>query len=135
MLDKLSDYDFNLPPGAIAQKPVSPREAARLLVPKDGQFFDHHIADLPDLLRPGDLVIVNNTRVIPAQLTGRKGEGRIGFTLHKRLGTDSWQAFARPAKNAPPAARLTFRTGCVQKFWTSWKMGRLICALTCLVQH
>ena len=60
MLDKLSDYDFYLPPGAIAQKPVSPREAARLLVPKDGQFFDHHISDLPDLLQPGDLVIVNN---------------------------------------------------------------------------
>ena len=87
MLDKLSDYDFNLPPGSIAQKPVSPRESARLLVPKSGQFFDHHIADLPGLLRPGDLVIVNNTRVIPAQLAGRKGQGRIGFTLHKRLGT------------------------------------------------
>ena len=111
MLDKLSDYDFNLPPGAIAQKPVSPREAARLLVPKDGQFFDHHIADLPGLLRPGDLVIVNNTRVIPAQLTARKGEGRIGFTLHKRLGTDSWQAFAKPAKKCTPGSVIEFESG------------------------
>ena len=111
MLDKLSDYDFNLPPGAIAQKPVSPREAARLLVPEDGQFCDHHIADLPDLLRPGDLVIVNNTRVIPAQLTGRKGEGRIGFTLHKRLGADSWQAFARPAKKCTPGSQIDFQDG------------------------
>ena len=111
MLDKLSDYDFHLPLGAIAQKPVSPREAARLLLPKDGQFFDHQIADLPDLLRPGDLVIVNNTRVIPAQLTGRKGEGRIGFTLHKRLGTDSWQAFARPAKKCTIGSQIDFQDG------------------------
>jgi S-adenosylmethionine:tRNA ribosyltransferase-isomerase len=111
MLDKLSDYDFNLPASAIAQKPVSPREAARLLVPEGGQFYDHHIADLPDLLRPGDLVIVNNTRVIPAQLTGRKGEGRIGFTLHKRLRADSWQAFAKPAKKCITGSQIEFQDG------------------------
>ncbi len=79
MLDKLSDFDFELPPEAIAQKPSVPREAAKLLYPHAGKFQDHIIADLPELLQSADLLIVNNTRVIPAQLTGRKGEGVFGL--------------------------------------------------------
>jgi S-adenosylmethionine:tRNA ribosyltransferase-isomerase len=79
MLDKLSDFDFELPAEAIAQKPADPREAARLLYPQGERFRDHVIADLPDLLRAGDLLIVNNTRVIPAQLTGRKGRWAYPF--------------------------------------------------------
>ena len=111
MLDKLSDFDFELPAEAIAQKPADPREAARLLYPQGERFRDHVIADLPDLLRAGDLLIVNNTRVIPAQLTGRKGDGRIRFTLHKREASDSWQAFAKPAKKCIPGTIISFEEG------------------------
>lgn len=111
MLDKLSDFDFELPPEAIAQKPSVPREAAKLLYPHAGKLQDHRIADLPVLLQPGDLLIVNNTRVIPAQLVGRKGAGRIRMTLHKRLGPDSWQAFAKPAKKCTPGSVIEFEAG------------------------
>ena len=111
MLDKLSDFDFELPAEAIAQKPADPRESARLLYPQGDSFTDHLIADLPDLLRAGDLLVVNNTRVIPAQLTGRKGEGRIRFTLHKREASDSWQAFAKPAKKCTPGTMIGFEEG------------------------
>lgn len=111
MLDKLSDFDFELPAEAIAQKPADPRESARLLYPQGVSFTDHLIADLPDLLRAGDLLVVNNTRVIPAQLTGRKGEGRIRFTLHKREASDSWQAFAKPAKKCTPGTMIAFEEG------------------------
>lgn len=111
MLDKLSDFDFELPAEAIAQKPADPRESARLLYPQGDSFTDHLIADLPDLLRAGDLLVVNNTRVIPAQLTGRKREGRIRFTLHKREASDSWQAFAKPAKKCTPGTMIAFEEG------------------------
>ncbi len=111
MLDKLSDFDFELPAEAIAQKPADPRESARLLYPQGDSFTDHLIADLPDLLRAGDLLVVNNTRVIPAQLAGRKGEGRIRFTLHKREASDSWQAFAKPAKKCTPGTMIAFEEG------------------------
>lgn len=111
MLDKLSDFDFELPAEAIAQKPADPRESARLLYPQGDSFTDHLIADLPDLLCAGDLLVVNNTRVIPAQLTGRKGEGRIRFTLHKREASDSWQAFAKPAKKCTPGTMIAFEEG------------------------
>ncbi len=111
MLDKLSDYDFDLPAQAIAQHPVHPREAARLLYLKASQIEDKTIADLPDILRPNDLLIVNNTRVIPAQLFGFRGAGRIGFTLHKRISEDIWQAFAKPAKKCTPGTIIQFADG------------------------
>ncbi len=111
MTDKLSDFDFHLPSGAIAQKPAVPREAARLLFPQAGGFDDLTVADLPRLVRPGDLFIVNNTKVIPAQLSGKKAAGRIGFTLHKKLAPDSWQAFAKPAKKCTPGTLITFDNG------------------------
>ena len=95
---KLSDFDFALPERLIAQHPVSPRDAARLLhVPKQGPFADRGVCDLPALLERGDVLVVNDTRVIPARLTGRRGEARIEVTLHKHLGPSRWAAFARPA--------------------------------------
>ena len=98
LIMKLSDFDFELPAEAIAQKPVEPRDSARLLDCTDGQLVDRHIYDLPDLLRPNDLLIVNNTKVIPAQLTGQIGAGKIGITLHKRDDSAIWRAFAKPAR-------------------------------------
>ena len=92
-------FDFELPQDRIALRPVSPRDSAKLLlVDGDRPLEDRSVRDLPDLLRPGDCLVFNDTRVIPAQLTGRRGEARIGATLHKRLGLRQWQAFVRNAK-------------------------------------
>jgi S-adenosylmethionine:tRNA ribosyltransferase-isomerase len=98
-------FDFELPPERIALRPASPRDAARLLVVTPGQspeWQDRAVRDLPDLLREGDALVVNDTRVIPARLSGRRiGRGeepRIEATLHKRIDGSRWRAFVRPAK-------------------------------------
>jgi S-adenosylmethionine:tRNA ribosyltransferase-isomerase len=92
-------FDFDLPPELIALRPARPRDAARMLVVVgDDGFEDRSARDLPSLLRAGDLLVFNDTRVIPAQLEGRRGEARIGATLHKRIDLRRWQAFVRNAK-------------------------------------
>jgi S-adenosylmethionine:tRNA ribosyltransferase-isomerase len=109
----LSDFDFDLPPGLIARHPVEPRDAARLLVVGSG-LADRHVRDLPELLRPGDLLVVNDTKVIPAQLAGwregggERGEAAIEVTLHRNAGGRLWQAFARPGKRLRPGDRIHF---------------------------
>ena len=108
MTSLLSDYDYLLPEQLIAQCPVKPRDHARLLDTSAGTCHDRHIYDLPDMLDDGDVLVVNNTHVIPAQLIGRKGEGRIRFTLHQRSGANSWKAFAKPAKKCTPGTVITF---------------------------
>lgn len=97
-------FDFELPPERIALRPVRPRDSARMLVVEsvqpssDRPFADKIVRDLPDVLRPGDVLVFNDTRVIPAQLEGTRGEARIGATLHKRIDLRRWQAFIRNAK-------------------------------------
>jgi S-adenosylmethionine:tRNA ribosyltransferase-isomerase len=95
-------FDFPLPPERIALRPARPRDAARLLVVRPGHFEDRTVRDLPELLQPGDQLVVNDTRVIPASLHGRRiGRGpetRIEATLIKRLDGSRWQAFAKPGK-------------------------------------
>jgi S-adenosylmethionine:tRNA ribosyltransferase-isomerase len=96
-------FDFNLPPERIALRPASPRDAARMLVVRPGQpFEDRAVRDLPDFLRPGDQLVVNDTKVIAAQLTGRRlGRGvepKIEATLIKRIDGSRWQALVKPAK-------------------------------------
>ena len=96
-------FDFDLPPERIALRPARPRDAARLLVVRPGApFEDRVVHDLPDLLRPGDQLVVNDTRVIPASLSGRRiGRGpetAIEANLVKRLDGSRWQAFVKPAK-------------------------------------
>jgi S-adenosylmethionine:tRNA ribosyltransferase-isomerase len=92
-------FDFDLPLERIALRPARPRDAARLLVvPGEGAFADLTVRDLPGQLRAGDVLVFNDTRVIPAQLEGRRGEARIGATLHKRIDLRRWQAFVRNAK-------------------------------------
>lgn len=99
---KTSDFDFELPPDRIAEHPVRPRDAARLLdVATDG-LHDRIVHDLPKLLRPGDLMVVNDTRVIPARLDGLRGTVKVEITLHKREGEREWLAFARPGKRLRP---------------------------------
>ena len=102
-------FDFDLPPELIALRPARPRDAARMLVVRgEGAFEDRGVLDLPDLLSPGDVLVFNDTRVIPAQLEGRRGEARIGATLHKRLDLRRWQAFVRNAKRLREGDRVDF---------------------------
>ena len=91
-------FDFALPPERIALRPASPRDAARLLAVTGEGMADHVVSDLPRLLRAGDLLVFNDTRVIPAQLDGRRGEASVGVTLHKREGPRRWRAFVKNAK-------------------------------------
>lgn len=106
-------FDFELPQDRIALRPVSPRDAARMLVVAgDGTLTDRTVSDLPELLTPGDVLVFNDTRVIPAQLEGRRrsatGEARIGVTLHKRIDLRRWQAFVRNAKRLAVGDRIEF---------------------------
>jgi len=106
-------FDFELPSENIALRPASPREAARLLVVEgDGVLRDHTIADLPDWLEPGDQLVVNDTKVIAAQLSGRRigreTEPKIDATLIKRLDGSRWQALVRPAKKLVPGDVIRF---------------------------
>jgi S-adenosylmethionine:tRNA ribosyltransferase-isomerase len=104
-------FDFDLPPDRIALRPASPRDSARLLGVHGEHIQDRLVSDLPHLLRPGDILIFNDTRVIPAQLEGRRGEARIGATLHKREGPRAWRAFVRNAKRVRDGDRIDFGSG------------------------
>ena len=108
---KLSDFDYELPPEAIAVEPARPRDSARLLDLQGSVIHDRVIRDLPSLLQPGDLLVVNNTRVIPARLAGRRGEAGIGITLHKHEGGANWQVFAKPARKCRPDDIIHFGAG------------------------
>jgi S-adenosylmethionine:tRNA ribosyltransferase-isomerase len=110
---RVDDFDFHLPPDLIALRPVAPRDAARLLVVgEDGSREHRTVRDLPDLLREGDVLVTNDTRVIPARLTGMRlaraeGQGAaIEITLYKRVSESSFRAFARPAKRLKPGDRV-----------------------------
>jgi len=105
-------FDYELPDEAIATRPMEPREQARLLcVGADGGLDDRHVGDLPALLRPDDLLVANDTRVLPAQLEGRRGDARIELTLHMHLGPGRWRAFARPARKLKPGDRIDIAPG------------------------
>jgi S-adenosylmethionine:tRNA ribosyltransferase-isomerase len=112
---RLSDFDFDLPDDRIALRPAQPRDAARLLVVEDGALSDRHVRDLPDLLRAGDLLLFNDTRVIPARLNGvRPREGStvaVEATLHKRLSPDRWTAFMKPGRRLAVGDRVEFGDG------------------------
>jgi len=93
-------FDFELPSERIALRPARPRDSARLLLVEGKDISDREMLELPDLLRPGDVLVFNDTKVIPAQLEGHRGDASIGATLHKREGPREWQAFLRNAKRA-----------------------------------
>jgi S-adenosylmethionine:tRNA ribosyltransferase-isomerase len=103
----LSTFDFHLPPDRIAHTPARPRDSARLLHVSD-TLSDHHIPDLARLLRPGDLLVANDTRVVPAQLAARRGEASIGLTLDQPRPDGTWHALARNARRLHPGDVLTF---------------------------
>jgi len=106
-------FDFDLPPDRIALRPASPRDEARLMVVAPGAaIVDAHVRDLADLLQPGDALVFNDTRVIPAQLEGlRRRDGTsagVSATLHRRVAPDRWLAFVRGAKKLQPGDRVQF---------------------------
>lgn len=108
---KVSDFDFDLPAERIALHPVEPRDAARLLVVRPDQpLLDGHVTDLLTILQPGDVLVVNDTRVLPAELSGTRTRGdlvaKVAFNLHKRVDAHTWRAFARPAKKLHVLDRL-----------------------------
>jgi len=117
---RASDFDFDLPDDRIAHHPARPRDSARLLHVTGDALADLHVRDLTTLLRPGDLLVANNTRVIPAQLTARRGDARIGITLDRPLADGAWQVLAKNARR--------LRAGDVLRFDGS-------ATLTATVQH
>ena len=104
-------FDFELPPERIALRPANPRDSARLLLVRGGDVEDHVVTDLPKLLKQGDVLVFNDTKVIPAQLEGRRGEAKVGATLHKREGPREWRAFIRNAKRVREGDRIEFAAG------------------------
>ncbi len=108
---RVDAFDFDLPPERIALRPARPRDAARMLVVAGGAMTDAGVRDLPQWLRPGDCLVFNDTRVIPAQLEGRRGDARIGATLHKRIDLRRWQAFVRNAKRLRIGETVDFGAG------------------------
>ncbi|MFN3585563.1 tRNA preQ1(34) S-adenosylmethionine ribosyltransferase-isomerase QueA [Phenylobacterium sp.] len=110
---RVADFDFDLPEEAIALRPASPRDSARLLLVRPGEAFqDLHVRDLPGLLRAGDVLVLNDTRVIPARLKGvrTRGDSRVAVeaTLHQRKSGHVWTAFMRPGKRLQPGDRVSF---------------------------
>jgi S-adenosylmethionine:tRNA ribosyltransferase-isomerase len=111
-------FDFDLPPERIALRPAVPRDAARMLIVRPqakDQIEDRMIRDLPDMLRPGDVLVVNDTRVIPARLVGHRLRGetraKIEVLLHKRVSPTHWLAFAKGAKKLKPGEKILFPRG------------------------
>jgi S-adenosylmethionine:tRNA ribosyltransferase-isomerase len=104
-------FDFDLPADRIALRPARPRDAARLLAVTPDRMLDRGVRDLPALLRAGDCLVFNDTQVVPAQLDGRRGEARIGATLHKREGPRGWRAFVRNGRRLAEGDRVDFGGG------------------------
>ena len=113
---RVDAFDFDLPAECIALRPADPRDASRLLVVDPGEppaLSDRAFGDLPDLLRPNDLLVFNDTKVIAARLTGRRvgrGEGtpKIEVTLHRRTDASRWWCFAKPARKLQPGDTIAF---------------------------
>jgi S-adenosylmethionine:tRNA ribosyltransferase-isomerase len=140
-------FDFTLPPELIAQHPVRPRDAARLLVVGQAGVEDRHVRDLPELLRPGDLLVLNDTRVIPARLVGRRGEARVEITLHQPVpsaadagealggsvqpGHARWRAFARPARRCRIGDLLSFGADLEAEVLAKGEGGEITLAFGC----
>jgi S-adenosylmethionine:tRNA ribosyltransferase-isomerase len=109
---RLSDFDFNLPDQLIAQQPPAERGASRLLVVdrRRGTWADRAIADLPDLLAPSDLLVVNNSRVVPARLVGRRepSGGQVECLLLRQIDDERWDVLMHPGQKMKPGTRVSF---------------------------
>src|ERR671919_2284029 len=115
----LADFDYDLPPSAIAQTPIEPRDRARLLVDRGAGNAPEHrtVADVPSLVRPGDVVVVNTSRVLPARLRlHRPTGGAVEGLLLERLSTGEGEALVRPSRQVAPGAELTAGDDLVLRF-------------------
>ncbi len=134
-----SDFNFYLPPVLIAQEPANPREAGRLLRVQPSGLADHHIRDLPQLLRPGDVLVTNDTRVIPARLYGKRDAVPIEVLLHQRLGAGLWCALARPGKRLRAGDWVQFGQDFAAKVSEKLPDGQVVLDFSCsdveLQQH
>ena len=119
-------FDFDLPNDRIALRPARPRDSARLLLVEGDALSDKVVRDLPQLLQPGDVLVFNDTKVIPAQLEGRRGDARIGATLHKREGPRSWWAFVRNAKRLRTGETVDFGNGVTARAAERDKHGAIL---------
>jgi len=108
---KVELFDYDLPREMIAERPAAPRDAAKLLVLRGDAPEDRVVSDLPDLLLPGDVLVCNDTKVIPARLNGRRGTAGVQVTLHLQRALDRWAAFARPARKLKVGDRIDFAEG------------------------
>ena len=109
---RVENFDFALPDGLIAARPAAPRDSARLMTVDAAGRVGHRVfRDLPELLRPGDLLVVNDTKVLPARLSGRKGEAKIEVTLMAPAGEGRWTALARPARRLREGSEIVFADG------------------------
>ena len=109
---QLSDFDFDLPEALIATRPASPRTHARLLLAQGDAIDDRHVYDLTDIFRAGDVLVLNNTRVIPARLTGRRQRGdavaKVEVTLMEAAADGTWRAMAKPLRKVELGEEITF---------------------------
>lgn len=108
---RVDQFDFDLPEGRIAERPAVPRDSARLLYVTASGLRDLRVSDLPSLLRQGDRLVLNDTRVIPARLLGMRGVVKVEFLLHRRIAPDAWQGFAKPGKRLKVGQVVEFPDG------------------------
>jgi len=137
---RLGDFDFDLPPRLVARHPASPRDSARLLRVSAAGIEDRLVRDLPTMLRPGDLMVFNDTKVIPAQLAGMRpaGDGRgdvaVEVTLLKEIGLNEtgghWQALAKPGRRLKPGDRIDFAPGLSAKVLSKGDGGEIALAFS-----
>ena len=133
---KVTDFDYDLPKERIAQHPMEPRDHSRLLVvdKNTGAMEHRHFYNLPEYLRPGDLLVFNDTRVIPARLFGYKDTGaHVEVFLLTRLNNTDWEVLVRPGKKLQVGAHIKFAAGAssvlrlrayLKKYWTGWERFR-----------
>lgn len=108
---KVDQFDFELPKELIAIRPAASRDGARLLVVNEKSFEDKTVTDLADFLNSGDLMIFNDTRVIPARLSGKRRDAKMEITLHMNMKAGLWKAFAKPAKKLKAGDQINFAGG------------------------
>jgi S-adenosylmethionine:tRNA ribosyltransferase-isomerase len=122
---KVDLFDFELPEELVAQRPVEPREAARLLVVGD-RLLDRRVGDLPELLEPGDLLVLNDSRVLPTRFWGRRGAVEVEATLVEPAAEDAWWALARPGRRLRPGDRVELGRDLVAEVAAKDAEGRVL---------
>ena len=132
---KVELFDFDLPKDRIALKPASPRDSARLLHIRGDGLDDKHVRDLPSLLRPSDLLVLNNTKVIPARLLGKRGDAKVEVTLHKAVSATVWHSFAKPGKRLRVGDTVIFAEDLAAKVQDKLETGEVVLAFDVSAQE